>query len=191
MPAEIIEAAPKYQGWSTLLVARIRLPDGRVVVREIEHHGRAACVLAFDPDRRTALLVRQVRAPPVYAAQQAHLLEAIAGLIEEGEAPEACARREAMEEAGLRLSAIEHVTTAWTMPGISTERMDLFLGAYSQADRVGSGGGTGDEGIEVVEIPLAELAAMTDAGTLADMKTLLLLQTLRLRRPDLFAPTPV
>src|SRR6185503_14644977 len=69
MPAELIEAAPKYQGWSTLLVARIRLPDGRVVVREIEHHGRAACVLAFDPHRKTALFVRQVRAPTIYAAQ--------------------------------------------------------------------------------------------------------------------------
>ena len=191
MPAELIAAVPKYQGWSTLLVARIRLPDGRVVVREIEHHGRAACVLAFDPERRTALLVRQVRAPTIYAAQASLLLEAVAGLIEDGEAPEACARREAMEEAGLRLSAIEHVTTAWTMPGISTERMDLFLGEYSQVDRVGSGGGTGDEGIEVVELPLTEIAAMSDAGTLTDMKTLVLVQTLRLRRPDLFALTPV
>ena len=191
MPAELIEAVPKYQGWSTLLVARIRLPDGRVVVREIEHHGRAACVLAFDPDRRTALLVRQVRAPTIYAAQPSLLLEAVAGQIEDGEVPEACARREAMEEAGLRLSAIEHVTTAWTMPGISTERMDLFLGEYSQADRFSPGGGTDDEGIEVVELPLTEIAAMSDAGTLTDMKTLLLVQTLRLRRPDLFALTPV
>jgi nudix-type nucleoside diphosphatase (YffH/AdpP family) len=191
MPAELIEAAPKYQGWSTLLVARIRLPDGRIVVREIEHHGRAACVLAFDPHRKTALFVRQVRAPTIYAAQPSHLLEAVAGQIEDGEAPEACARREAMEEAGLRLSTIEHVTTAWTMPGISTERMDLFLGQYSQADRVGPGGGTGDEGIEVVEVSLAETAAMSDAGALTDMKTLVLVQTLRLRRPDLFALTSV
>ena len=190
MPAELIEAVPKYQGWSTLLVARIRLPDGRVAVREIEDHGRAACVLAFDANRRTALLVRQVRAPMIYAEQPSLLLEAVAGQIEDGEAPEACARREAMEEAGLRLSAIEHVTTAWTMPGISTERMDLFLGEYSQADRVGPGGGTGDEGIEAVELPLTEIAAMSDAGALTDMKTLLLVQTLRLRRPDLFALTP-
>ena len=188
MPAELIEAAPRYQGWSTLLVARIRLPDGRVITREIEHHGRAACVLAFDPDGKSALFVRQVRATAVYAAQQSHLLEAVAGLIDDGEAPEACARREAMEEAGLRLSAIDHVVTAWTMPGISTERMDLFLGQYSQADRIGPGGGDIDEGIEVVEMPLAEIAAMADAGTLTDMKTLMLVQTLRLRRPELFIP---
>jgi len=39
----------------------------------------------------------------------------------------------------------------------------------------------------VVELPLAELAARADEGRLDDMKTMLLVQTLRLRRPDLFA----
>jgi nudix-type nucleoside diphosphatase (YffH/AdpP family) len=188
MPPELLEARPTYQGWSTLLVTRIRLPDGRIITREIEHHGRAACVLAYDPDRKTALLVRQVRAPAVYAAQQSYLLEAIAGLIDDGEAPDACARREAMEEVGLRLNSIDHITTAWSMPGVSTELIDLFLGQYSQADRVGPGGGDADEGIEAVEMPLAALAGMADAGTLADMKTLMLVQTLRLRRPELFTP---
>ena len=74
------------------------------------------------------------------------------------------------------------------MPGISTERMDLYLGEYSEGDRVAAGGGIDDEneGIEVVELPLAEVAAMADDGRLADMKTLLLVQTLRLRRSELF-----
>jgi hypothetical protein len=37
-------------------------------------------------------------------------------------------------------------------------------------------------------MPLGELAAMADAGTLNDMKTLALVQTLRLRKPELFTP---
>ncbi|MGZ5225641.1 MAG: GDP-mannose pyrophosphatase, partial [Burkholderiales bacterium] len=74
----------------------------------------------------------------------------------------------------------------WSMPGISAERMDLFLGLYAAADRTEAGGGIDDEGIEVVEMPLSALAAMTDAGALNDMKTLVLVQTLRLRRPELF-----
>ena len=41
-----------------------------------------------------------------------------------------------MEEAGLRLNKVEAVVRAWSMPGISTERMDLFLAAYETADRV-------------------------------------------------------
>jgi hypothetical protein len=39
----------------------------------------------------------------------------------------------------------------------------------------------------VVEMSLAELAALAEAGRLEDMKTALLVQTLRLRHPDLFA----
>ena len=43
-----------------------------------------------------------------------------------------------------------------------------------------------DEDITAVELKLAELAALADTGKLADIKTLVLVQTLRLRRPDLF-----
>jgi nudix-type nucleoside diphosphatase (YffH/AdpP family) len=186
MSAEIVATEAKYRGWSTLLVARIRLPDGGTITREIEDHGRAVCVLPYDPARRTTILVRQLRAPVLYTAKTPHFLEAVAGQIDGDEAPDSAARREAEEEAGLRLSALVHVTTAWTMPGISTEQMDLYLGEYEERDRTGAGGGIDDEGIEVLEMPLAEIAAMADAGTLTDMKTLVLVQTLRLRRPELF-----
>ena len=40
----------------------------------------------------------------------------------------------------------------------------------------------------MVELPLADLADLADAGAIEDMKTLLLVETLRRRRPDLFAP---
>jgi hypothetical protein len=74
------------------------------------------------------------------------------------------------------------------MPGISTERMDLFLGSYTAADRVSAGGGlaTEHEEIEVIELPLADLVALVEAGEDMDMKVLALVQTLRLRRPELF-----
>jgi hypothetical protein len=74
------------------------------------------------------------------------------------------------------------------MPGISTERMHLFLAPYAEGDRVAAGGGVADENeaIEVAEMPLAVLARRADEGGLGDLKTLLLVQTLRLRRPDLF-----
>jgi nudix-type nucleoside diphosphatase (YffH/AdpP family) len=177
-----------YDGWGRYLVADIRLPDGTTLRREIEDHGRATCVLAFDPEHRTALLVRQFRAPVFFAAQEAETLEAIAGIVE-GSDPAACARREAMEEAGVALTALDHVVTGWSMPGISTERMDLYLAEYGAASRVAAGGGVSaeHENITVAEMPLAELAAMADAGALTDVKTLLLVQTLRLRRPELFA----
>ena len=188
MPIEIVRVEPVHKGWTTFSIATIRMEDGRTVTREVEDHGRAACVLAYDPDRRVALLVRQFRAPAFLAAKKPDLLEAIAGIVDETDSREA-ARREALEEAGVALHELEHVGEVWTTPGISTERMDLFLAPYRSHDRTGPGGGVASEyeSIAVVEMKLGTLAEMADKGELSDLKTFALLQTLRLRRPDLFA----
>ena len=185
---ELVSVEERHKGWSRLLVASVRLADGQIVKREIEDHGNAVCVLPYDPVRRTAILVRQFRTPILYAGEDPMLIEAIAGLAE-GDDPAACARREAMEEAGLKLTAIEPIVRGWSMPGISSERMDLFLAEYSPADRVAPGGGLAaeHEEIEVIELPLGTVAEMADAGKLTDMKTLALVQTLRVRKPELFA----
>jgi len=185
--AKIVDTQTAYQGWSTLLVATIELPDGRRIRREIEVHGSAICVLPYHPSRKTAVLVRQLRAPVLLAAKQPETLEAIAGIIED-DGPLACVHREVMEEAILKLDAVEHLFTAWTMPGISSEHMHFYLAPYSGAARPETRGGVPgeDESTIAVEFPLGELARMADANELTDVKTLLLLQTLRLRRPELF-----
>jgi len=177
-----------HEGRSKFLILTVRLPDGQTIRREVEDHGEAVCVLPYDPERRTAVLVRQFRAPVFLAAKQDEMVEAIAGIVESAD-PKECGRREAWEEAGLRLGMLEHVGTVWTMPGVSTERMHLYLAACRDSDRAGPGGGLADEheNTAPVEYPLADLAARVDAGQLDDMKTMLLVQTLRLRRPDLFA----
>jgi len=188
MNVQIVGTETKHQGWSKFHVVTAKFPDGETLRREVEDHGSAVAVLPYDPGRRTAILIRQFRAPIFFATREEQLLEAVAGIIEPGEEPADCARRETMEEAGLRLDALEYVATAWSMPGISTERMSLFLAQYQAEDRVAAGGGVdADEKIAVVELPLAELGAMVDTGRFNDMKGLALIQTLRLRRPDLFA----
>src|SRR3954469_22202759 len=101
MRAEIVATEVKHRGWSTFLLATVRLPDGSTVTRAVEDHGNAVCVLPYDPVRRTAILVQQLRAPTLYAAKLPHVLEAVAGRIDEGEDPESSARRETVEEAGL------------------------------------------------------------------------------------------
>jgi nudix-type nucleoside diphosphatase (YffH/AdpP family) len=144
-------------------------------------------VFLYDPERRTALLVRQPRAPCIEVQEDGNLLEAVAGSLD-GKSPEATARAEALEEAGVELSAIEHVATIWTMPAVSTERMYLFIAPYTPASRVTRGGGAVDENecIVVEEVPLAQLRLMADAGELTDGKTYTLLQALRLKEPALF-----
>ena len=89
----------------------------------------------------------------------------------------------------MNLSELERVASVWSSPEVSTERVNLFLAAYTERDHTSQGGGVTAEGesITAVELALGDLAAMADAGGLTDMKTMLLVQTLRLRRPDLFA----
>ena len=184
----IVETKTVHAGWTKLLIATVQLPDGHSFKREIEDHGEAICVLPYHPGRKTAVLVRQPRIPLLYKAQQEQSLEAVAGVIEEAD-PDVTVHREVMEEAKLKLDSIEHVFTAWTMPGISTERMHFYLAQYSGAARPETEGGADeDEDTVAIEFPLAELARMADANELPDSKTLVLLQTLRLRRPELFQP---
>jgi nudix-type nucleoside diphosphatase (YffH/AdpP family) len=188
MSYAITALEPRHQGWSNFYVATVRTPEGEEIRRELEDHGEAVAVLPYDPDRRVAMLVRQYRTPVLYAAGRQDLLEAPAGLLD-GPDPEQDARREAREEVGLHLRTAEKLGTVWSMAGISTERIHLFLAVYSGADPHEAGGGLAEEHEDItkVEMPLAELAAMADAGRLDDAKTLILVQTLRLRRPDLFA----
>ena len=182
-----------YEGWTTFGVATVTQPNGTTVNRCLEHHGEAAVVLPYDPVRRTALLVRQVRVGPAWWGGDGQLDEAPAGGLDEaldGGVPEDTARREALEEAGVRLGVLEPIASLYPMPSVSTERIHLFLSPYAADDRIAAGGGLAeeDEQVAVLELSLAELAARAAEGTLTDMKTIVLLQALQLRRPELFEP---
>lgn len=172
-----------HDGWGRFLLLDIRETDGTAYARQVEDHGAAVAVLPYDPDRRVVTLVRQFRAPVLYAGGPPVTIEAPAGILEAGSSPQACARREAVEETGLHLETLEPVGTFWTGPGFTTERLTLFLAAYRPAQRLSSGGGLEDEHerIEVIELPFARALAMVAGGEIADMKTVLLLRELQLR----------
>ena len=156
----------------------------------VESHGHAAAVLPYDPARREAVLVRQFRLPQALEGDDPMSLEIIAGLLDHvGEPPEATARREAVEEAGIELGHLECIAVTRSSPGLAAEKVWIYLAEVDLGRaRVADGGGLAHEGeeIEVVVLPLVDLAAEADEGRL-DMKTLLTVQTLRVKRPELFA----
>jgi nudix-type nucleoside diphosphatase (YffH/AdpP family) len=194
MPFEIVSREILWKGFTTLerVVFDHRTVSGRLhrASYEVEFHGNAAAVLAYDPVRRVAVLVRQLRLPQALQGDDPMSLEIIAGLLDKaGEDPEATIRREAMEEAGLELGALESLGPARSSPGVFGEKVWIYLAAVDLATaRVAAGGGLDHEGesIEVVVMPLAELARLVDAGGGLDMKTLYAAQSLRVRHPELF-----
>lgn len=129
--------------------------------REIVDHPGAVAVVAVDPDDRV-VLVRQLREPA-----RRHLLELPAGTLDADEEPEACARRELAEEAGLTGGRWERGPSFWTTPGFCRELMHLF---YVEDVALGEQRQEPDEEIELVWIPVRELPSRIDE--LDDAKTI-------------------
>ena len=101
---------------------RVRLPDGEVVGRELVEHPGAVAVVALDELDRV-LLIRQYRHPVA-----ATLWEIPAGLRDvHGEALVETARRELAEETGYRAADWRVLADFLSSPGISTERLRVFL----------------------------------------------------------------
>lgn len=114
------------------LVSHPAHPDERFARLVLEHPG-AVMVLAVDEHER-ALVLEQYRHPA-----RRRLLELPAGLRDtEGEDPLVTARRELREEAELEAASWEHLLTAHPSPGISSERLEIFVARdLGPADRGG------------------------------------------------------
>ena len=147
----------------------------RTLVHDVYRHGKAAAVLLYDPKRGVVTLVKQFRAGAYLSDGALATIEACAGMLD-GDAPEICAVREALEETGIVIREPVHAFDAYMSPGGMTEKIACFVAPYGEADRAGKGGGVDDdERIEVLEIPFAEAFAMIERGAIADAKTIALL----------------
>ena len=149
-------------------------------MREVVSRPDAATVLLYDPARDSVILTRQFRLPALVNGGRTGLIETCAGLIEED--PATCAAREAEEETGYRAKKLVRLFELYSSPGGLSERLTFFVADYDPADRVGGGGGLAHEGenIEVLELPFDEAYAMIARGEIVDMKTVVLLQWLKI-----------
>lgn len=175
----IEKVEPLSRHWAKLdrYTIRYTRSDGRedVLSREVHDHGHGATVLPYDARRGTVLLVRQFRVPAYLHDHDGFIIETCAGLLD-GDDPAECARREAEEELGFRLSNLRFMTTVYSSPGAMTERISLFLADYDHDSRIGTGGGHAHEGedIEVMEMTFDEMRRMVQDGRIVDAKTVML-----------------
>jgi GDP-mannose pyrophosphatase NudK len=171
--------------WGVLKRTTLRLlrrsGEWQTQVRETYDRGHGAAILLFNRAQGTVVLTRQFRFPAWYNGEGGWLIEVPAGKLD-GDDPLTCAKKEAEEETGFRVTAVEQVFMTYMSPGSVTEKVAMFLAEYDATSRVSAGGGLADEGedIEVLELPFTEAMRMIATGEIADAKTVMLLQHLAL-----------
>jgi ADP-ribose pyrophosphatase len=149
----------------------VRFPDGSVGELEMIRHSGASAVVpvlsadtAADPE---ILLIRQFR-----HAADGPIWEIPAGRIDPGESPETCAARELAEETGMRAGRLERLTTMFTTPGFTDERIHLFTAHDLQ---VGPHRREPDEFMEMHTLALSRCLALVRSGEICDGKTMVAL----------------
>jgi ADP-ribose pyrophosphatase len=153
----------------SLDVDQVRFPDGTTGELEIVRHPGASAIVPFLGDPAGAdpqvLLLKQYR----YAVGGT-LYEIPAGRLEPGELPEACARRELLEETGCTAEFLAPLTSMFTTPGFTDERIHLFLATGLTR---GESHREADEFIEIETVALSVALQMVERGEIQDAKTAL------------------
>jgi nudix-type nucleoside diphosphatase (YffH/AdpP family) len=167
------QAHAGFFGLDILELSHARFDGGTspVIRREVFVSGDAVTVLPYDPLRDRVLLIEQFRAGPLVRGDPLPWqLEAIAGRIDPGESPEDCARREAVEEAGLVLGRLEKVADYYPSPGAMTEFIYSFVALCDLPD--GSAGvfGRAEEAEDIRGhlVPFDRLMAAVAGGEIAN-----------------------
>ena len=165
----LVQSERRYSG-RTIQVDHdtVRFPDGSTGVLEMIRHPGASAVVPFldDPDSHNprVLLIHQFR-----HAVDARLWEIPAGTLAGGEAPEDCARRELAEEAGMDAARLQRLSTIYTTPGFTDERIHLYLATGLAPVALAR---EADEFISVHEKRWSDVGKMIRTGKIRDGKSL-------------------
>jgi len=161
---------------------------GPRICRELFVRPDAVCVLPYDPQTDSVVLVEQFRIGALDKSAEPWLLEIVAGLIDTDEMLEDVARREAIEEANLELHELIPVTSYYPSPGGSDERVYLYVGRCS-TEGVGGVFGVPEEGedIRVHVWPLEDALAAVQNGRIDNAASIIALQWLALNKQQIRA----
>lgn len=182
---KVIDEELLSDNWGTVKKTTIELMrsngEWQRQVRETYDRGDGAGILLYSRAQRTVILTRQFRFPVYTHGEPGWLIEVVAGKLD-GDDPVTTAKKEAEEESGYRVHDVELVMAAYMSPGSVTEKLSLFIAEYDATTKISAGGGLIDEGedIEVLELDIDAALSMIPTGEIADAKTIMLLQHVRL-----------
>ena len=142
---------------------QVTLPNGATITLDMVRHPGAAAVVAVDANREVTL-IHQFR-----HAADGFIWEIPAGTLNAGEEPEACARRELREEAGLDADEWTRLGSILTSPGFCDERIHLYLarGLHQGAQQLDH-----DEILSLKRVPFAQALQMIRTGEIQDAKSI-------------------
>jgi len=145
--------------------------------REVYNRGNGAAILLYNKQQKTVILTRQFRLPAFVNGENGMLVEVCAGQLDKDD-PEACIKREAIEEVGYKVKEVRKVFEAYMSPGAVTEILYFFVSEYDASMKVNDGGGVEEEeeNIEVLEMDFTAAYQMIASGEIRDAKTIMLLQ---------------
>ncbi len=164
--------------------------------REVFQRGAVTAVLPYDAKLDRLVLIEQFRTGAwaameddtlfPLASSSPWLIEIVAGVVEEGEAPEDVARRELVEESNCTALDIQHVMTIHATPGAVNEPLAIFCAHIDSTD-VGGTHGLDSEGedIKVFTVSPGEAMAMLDAGQVLNATAVIALQWFALNHDKL------
>ena len=190
---ELLERRTGWQGFFRMDVLRLRHRLFRggwsdPIERELFVRVPAVVMLPYDPRRDELVMIEQFRVGALDTAHSPWLMEFVAGIIDTDESPEQVARREAMEEAGLAVGALEFIARYQVSPGGNTEEIILFCGEVDASAAGGIHGlDTESEDIRVHVLPVETAFEALDAGRVRNAAGIIALQWLRCRRDELRA----
>lgn len=138
--------------------------------------GDTAAVLVHDEIRDEILLVRQFRYPALANPREGSdgwVLEIPAGIIERNEDADTAAKREVLEELGIMLSRVEHISTFFVSPGGTSERIVLFYASFRNAGESPTETVFKEERIKIERIPVTDFLQKVITNRIRDAKTLI------------------
>ncbi len=175
MPYKIINRETVYRGKVfSIETVNLEFPDRHQARYDLVKHNPSVSILPIDTEG-LIYFVKQYR-----LGVGSDLLELPAGVIEDREEPEDCARRELREEIGLAANQINRLGQAYLIPGYGNELMYFFLASELTPDPLRP---DRDEFLEVTRMTTADAYQWAEDGKILDSKTL---ATLTLARSRLF-----
>ena len=182
---DILSKQSLYNGFfnMTKITFRHKLFNGgwsEYIDRELFERGHAVALLPYDPITDKVILIEQVRVGAL-ESDNPWQYEIVAGMIDKDQTSEQVAIREADEEAGIKVSNLEKISSFYPSSGGCTEQLDVFIG-FTDASKATGIHGLDDENedIRVHVFTREEAYALVTSGIIENAASIIALQWLEL-----------